>query len=84
MSHDVAADQRSVARSLAHGTLVIVGGGGGDQWPGGIHRQLRAMALSPSIASASGRSSRSRTAPTSNAALTSPLDTSEARSRSHP
>jgi NADPH:quinone reductase-like Zn-dependent oxidoreductase len=32
-----------------HGTLVIVGGEGGDRWTGGIHRQLRAMALSPFV-----------------------------------
>jgi NADPH:quinone reductase-like Zn-dependent oxidoreductase len=31
------------------GTLVIVGGEGGDRWTGGIHRQLRAMALSPFV-----------------------------------
>jgi NADPH:quinone reductase-like Zn-dependent oxidoreductase len=32
-----------------HGTLVIVGGEGGDRWTGGIQRQLRAMALSPFV-----------------------------------
>jgi NADPH:quinone reductase-like Zn-dependent oxidoreductase len=32
-----------------HGTLVIVGGEGGDRWTGGIHRQLGAMALSPFV-----------------------------------
>lgn len=32
-----------------HGTLVIVGGEGGDRWTGGIHRQLRAIALSPFV-----------------------------------
>jgi NADPH:quinone reductase-like Zn-dependent oxidoreductase len=31
------------------GTLVIVGGEGGDRWTGGIHRQLRAMAVSPFV-----------------------------------
>jgi NADPH:quinone reductase-like Zn-dependent oxidoreductase len=31
------------------GTLVIVGGEGGGRWTGGIHRQLRAMALSPFV-----------------------------------
>jgi NADPH:quinone reductase-like Zn-dependent oxidoreductase len=31
------------------GTLVIVGGEGGDRWTGGIDRQLRAMALSPFV-----------------------------------
>jgi NADPH:quinone reductase-like Zn-dependent oxidoreductase len=30
----------------ADGTLVIVGGEGGDRWTGGLHRQLSAMALS--------------------------------------
>jgi NADPH:quinone reductase-like Zn-dependent oxidoreductase len=30
----------------AHGTLVIVGGEGGDRWTGGLHRQLGAMAVS--------------------------------------
>ena len=32
-----------------HGTLVIVGGEGGDRWTGGIHRQLEAIALSPFV-----------------------------------
>jgi NADPH:quinone reductase-like Zn-dependent oxidoreductase len=44
-------------RSLSHlrralaprGTLVIVGGEGGGRWLGGIHRQLRAHALSPFV-----------------------------------
>jgi NADPH:quinone reductase-like Zn-dependent oxidoreductase len=37
-------------RSLADdGTLVIVGGEGGDRWLGGTHRQLAAMALSPFV-----------------------------------
>jgi NADPH:quinone reductase-like Zn-dependent oxidoreductase len=31
------------------GTLVIVGGEGGGRWTGGIHRQLRAIALSPFV-----------------------------------
>ena len=31
------------------GTLVIVGGEGGDRWTGGIHRQLRATLLSPFV-----------------------------------
>ena len=31
------------------GTLVIVGGEGGDRWTGDIRRQLRAMALSPFV-----------------------------------
>jgi NADPH:quinone reductase-like Zn-dependent oxidoreductase len=31
------------------GTLVIVGGEGGDRWTGGIHRQLRAIAISPFV-----------------------------------
>ncbi len=31
------------------GTLVIVGGEGGDRWTGGIGRQLRALALSPLV-----------------------------------
>jgi NADPH:quinone reductase-like Zn-dependent oxidoreductase len=31
------------------GTLVIVGGEGGDRWTGGIDRQLRAMVLSPFV-----------------------------------
>ena len=31
------------------GTLVIVGGEGGGRWTGGIHRQLRATALSPFV-----------------------------------
>ena len=38
--------RRALTRS---GTLVIVGGEGGDRWTGGIHRQLRAMALSPFV-----------------------------------
>ena len=32
-----------------NGTLVIVGGEGGGRWTGGIHRQLRATALSPFV-----------------------------------
>jgi NADPH:quinone reductase-like Zn-dependent oxidoreductase len=31
------------------GTLVIVGGEGGDRWTGGIHRQLGAMVVSPFV-----------------------------------
>jgi NADPH:quinone reductase-like Zn-dependent oxidoreductase len=31
------------------GTLVIVGGEGGDRWLGGTHRQLAALALSPFV-----------------------------------
>ena len=31
------------------GTLVIVGGEGGDRWLGGTHRQLAALALSPLV-----------------------------------
>ena len=31
------------------GTLVVVGGEGGDRWLGGTHRQLVAMALSPFV-----------------------------------
>jgi NADPH:quinone reductase-like Zn-dependent oxidoreductase len=31
------------------GTLVFVGGEGGDRWTGGLDRQLRAMALSPFV-----------------------------------
>jgi NADPH:quinone reductase-like Zn-dependent oxidoreductase len=31
------------------GTLVIVGGEGGNRWTGGVGRQLRAMALSPFV-----------------------------------
>jgi NADPH:quinone reductase-like Zn-dependent oxidoreductase len=31
------------------GTLVIVGGEGGDRWTGGLDRQLRAMVLSPFV-----------------------------------
>jgi NADPH:quinone reductase-like Zn-dependent oxidoreductase len=31
------------------GTLVIVGGEGGDRWTGGLHRQLRAMVTSPFV-----------------------------------
>jgi len=35
-------------RALAHdGTLVFVGGEGGDRWTGGMGRQVRAMASSP-------------------------------------
>jgi len=44
-------------RSLSHlrralaprGTLVIVGGEGGDRWTGGTHRQIRALLLSPFV-----------------------------------
>ena len=37
-------------RALApRGTLVIVGGEGGDAWTGGLDRQLRALALSPFV-----------------------------------
>jgi NADPH:quinone reductase-like Zn-dependent oxidoreductase len=44
-------------RSVSHlrraleprGTLVIVGGEGGDRWVGGMHRQLGALALSPFV-----------------------------------
>lgn len=44
-------------RSLSHlrrgltlrGTLVIVGGEGGDRWIGGVDRQLRALVLSPFV-----------------------------------
>jgi NADPH:quinone reductase-like Zn-dependent oxidoreductase len=37
-------------RALApRGTLVIVGGEGGDRWIGGTDRQLRALALSPFV-----------------------------------
>jgi NADPH:quinone reductase-like Zn-dependent oxidoreductase len=32
-----------------NGTLVIVGGEGGDRWTGGLHRQLGAMVLSPFV-----------------------------------
>ena len=32
------------------GTLVFVGGEGGDRWTGGLGRQVRAMALSPFVA----------------------------------
>jgi NADPH:quinone reductase-like Zn-dependent oxidoreductase len=32
-----------------NGTLVIVGGEGGDRWTGGLDRQLRAMVLSPFV-----------------------------------
>lgn len=31
------------------GTLVLIGGEGGDRWLGGIHRQLAALALSPFV-----------------------------------
>jgi NADPH:quinone reductase-like Zn-dependent oxidoreductase len=31
------------------GTLVIVGGEGGDRWTGGLHRQLHAIVLSPFV-----------------------------------
>jgi NADPH:quinone reductase-like Zn-dependent oxidoreductase len=31
------------------GTLVILGGEGGDRWLGGVHRQLAAIALSPFV-----------------------------------
>src|SRR5690242_4981550 len=33
----------------SNGTLVIVGGEGGDRWTGGLHRQLGAMVLSPFV-----------------------------------
>jgi NADPH:quinone reductase-like Zn-dependent oxidoreductase len=37
-------------RALApRGTLVLVGGEGGDRWIGGMDRQLRALALSPFV-----------------------------------
>jgi NADPH:quinone reductase-like Zn-dependent oxidoreductase len=43
---------RQVRRLLTvTGTLVIVGGEGGDRWLGGTHRQLAALALSPFVAS---------------------------------
>ena len=32
-----------------NGTLVIVGGEGGDRWTGGLHRQLGAITLSPFV-----------------------------------
>lgn len=39
---------RQLRRMLVErGTLVIVGGEGGDRWLGGLHRQLAAVALSP-------------------------------------
>jgi NADPH:quinone reductase-like Zn-dependent oxidoreductase len=54
--HDLILDTAG-RRSLSHlrralapnGTLVIVGGEGGNRWTGGFGRQLRAMALSPLI-----------------------------------
>jgi NADPH:quinone reductase-like Zn-dependent oxidoreductase len=33
----------------SNGTLVIVGGEGGDRWTGGLHRQLGAIVLSPFV-----------------------------------
>jgi NADPH:quinone reductase-like Zn-dependent oxidoreductase len=41
---------RELRRALASdGTLVFVGGEGGDRWTGGLDRQIRAMALSPFV-----------------------------------
>jgi NADPH:quinone reductase-like Zn-dependent oxidoreductase len=41
---------RQLRRALASdGTLVFVGGEGGDRWTGGLARQIRAMALSPFV-----------------------------------
>jgi NADPH:quinone reductase-like Zn-dependent oxidoreductase len=41
---------RLLRRALASdGTLVFVGGEGGDRWTGGLDRQIRAMALSPFV-----------------------------------
>jgi len=41
---------RDLRRALTpRGTLVIVGGEGGDRWIGGTDRQLRALALSPFV-----------------------------------
>ncbi len=41
---------RQLRRLLAErGTLVILGGEGGDRWLGGVHRQLAAIALSPFV-----------------------------------
>ena len=41
---------RQLRRILTEtGTLVIVGGEGGDRWLGGTHRQLAALALSPFV-----------------------------------
>ena len=41
---------RSLRRALVEkGTLVIVGGEGGDRWTGGMGRQLGAVALSPFV-----------------------------------
>jgi NADPH:quinone reductase-like Zn-dependent oxidoreductase len=41
---------RELRRLLAErGTLVILGGEGGDRWLGGVHRQLGAIALSPFV-----------------------------------
>ena len=41
---------RQLRRLLTErGTLVILGGEGGDRWLGGVHRQLAAMALSPFV-----------------------------------
>jgi NADPH:quinone reductase-like Zn-dependent oxidoreductase len=41
---------RHLRRLLADtGTLVIIGGEGGDRWLGGTHRQIAALALSPFV-----------------------------------
>ena len=41
---------RQLRRLLTdRGTLVILGGEGGDRWLGGVHRQLAAIALSPFV-----------------------------------
>ncbi len=41
---------RQLRRLMADtGTLVIVGGEGGDRWLGGTHRQLAALAISPLV-----------------------------------
>lgn len=41
---------RHLRRLLAEtGTLVVIGGEGGDRWLGGTHRQLAALALSPFV-----------------------------------
>ena len=41
---------RQLRRLLTErGTLVILGGEGGDRWLGGVHRQVAAIALSPFV-----------------------------------
>ena len=71
----------SLRRALApRGTLVIVGGEGGDALTGGLDRQLRARLLPSSATRRSRRSSTAKTTSTSNASRPS---STRARSSRH-